>query len=99
MQGLHISTAPTVTWFNTLVCSRLLLLQRGPDLAQAVAALKVLLREEEEHHARGTHVSLEVANVLQVVHIQEDSGHRSGAKRIRCAAQHKGIGSNRSSRA
>ena len=89
MQGLHISTAPTVTWFNTLVCSRLLLLQRGPDLAQAVAALKVLLREEEEHHARGTHVSLEIANVLQVVHIQEDSGHRSGAKRIRCAAQHK----------
>ena len=64
MQGLHISTAPTVTWFNTLVCSRLLLLQRGPDLAQAVAALKVLLREEKEHHAGGGNITLQVSDVL-----------------------------------
>ena len=45
---------------------RPLLVDRGLDLAKAVARGEVVLRQEKEHHAGRSNVALQVADILQI---------------------------------
>mmetsp|Transcript_26576 Transcript_26576/g.77294 ORF Transcript_26576/g.77294 Transcript_26576/m.77294 type:complete len:300 (-) Transcript_26576:1152-2051(-) len=51
---------------------RLALLERRPNLAQAVLRAEVAPRQEEEHDLRAVNVILQRPDVLQIVHIEED---------------------------
>ena len=48
----------------------------GARLAQAVARVEVALGEEDEDERRLVHVTLEVANLLEVVHVEKDAHAR-----------------------
>jgi len=59
-------TWAALAWFGAL-------LPRGPESNIAYARVRVAERAEDEHRVRALHVHLEVANLLEVVDVEEDA--------------------------